>query len=165
MQRGIGAGAVGSSLSLVAPAEDKAQSKLSEALGVSFSKALLDGRLLTASQERVNLASKIIAAAEIEQKINSHNRWFLEKAKETDLMLDDDILETDDNRTEKEQAQLKEARKAKEKLHELLRQPMKTQRFGKFLSTNTAAMQPDIKPIKPDLGAATKNSTKRKRKG
>ena len=154
----MGEGAVGSSLSLISPAEDKAHAKIVDALSVSFSKVLLDGRLLTAAQERANLASKVFQASEIEQKSQSSNRWFLEKAKEADLLLDDDLVEDDSNRSEKEQNQLREAKRAKQKLEMLLAQPMKTQRFGKFLSTNQAAAQAEIKP----LVSGNKKKTSRK---
>jgi ATP-dependent RNA helicase DDX24/MAK5 len=146
-QRGMGEGAKGTSLSLVAPAEDKAHSKIAEAANVTFAKVLLDGRLLTASQERTNLASKILEAAEMENKANSRNRWFLEKAKEAELDLDDDIIEDESQWSEKEQQQLREAQKAKVRLAQLLAEPMKTQRFGKFLSTNSAALQAEIQPL------------------
>eukprot|EP00529_Nitzschia_sp_RCC80_P017209 CAMPEP_0113465596 /NCGR_PEP_ID=MMETSP0014_2-20120614/13824_1 /TAXON_ID=2857 /ORGANISM="Nitzschia sp." /LENGTH=845 /DNA_ID=CAMNT_0000357765 /DNA_START=11 /DNA_END=2545 /DNA_ORIENTATION=+ /assembly_acc=CAM_ASM_000159 len=101
--RGMGEGAKGSSLSLVAPAEDKAHGKIAESANVTFSKVMLDGRLLTAAQERTNLASKIIEAAEMENKANSSNRWFAEKAKEADLDLDDGLIEDESQWSEKEQ--------------------------------------------------------------
>ena len=143
----MGEGAIGSSISLIAPAEDKAHSKIVESLDVAFTKTLLDGRLLAAAQERTNLASKIITAAEMEQKTNSSNRWFLEKAKEAELDLDDGLMEDDSNRPEKESQQLLEAQRAKVRLAQLLAEPMKTQRYGKFLSTNSAAMQSEVKPL------------------
>jgi ATP-dependent RNA helicase DDX24/MAK5 len=141
----MGEGATGSSLSLVAPAEDKAHNKIVESLKVTFHKVLLDGRLLTSSQERTNLACKIIAVEEMQQKVNSSNRWFLEKAKEAELDLDDDLVEDESNRTEKEQQRIREAKKARIRLAKLLSEPMKTQRFGKFLSTNSAAVQNELK--------------------
>jgi hypothetical protein len=110
-------------------------------LGVAFHKVLLDGRLLTSAQERTNLASKIIAAEEMQQKTNSSNRWFLEKAKEAELDLDDDLMEDESNRSEKEQQQLLGAKKARVRLAQLLKEPMKKQKFGKFLSTNSEAAQ------------------------
>ncbi len=76
-------------MSLISPAEDKARAKIAEAVQVSFAKVMLDGRLLTSTQERKNLASRIVAAADVEQKSQSSNRWFLEKAKEAELELDD----------------------------------------------------------------------------
>ena len=141
LQRGIGAGAVGSSVSLISPAEDKAHSKIVQSLGVTFHKILLDGRLLASSQERTNLASKILAADEMKRQTDSSNNWFLEKAKEAELELDDDLMEKESNRPEKEQQQLLEAKRARVKLSQLLNEPMKKQKFGKFLSTNSEAVQ------------------------
>ncbi|KAG7355059.1 DEAD/DEAH box helicase domain protein [Nitzschia inconspicua] len=151
--RGMGEGAIGSSISLVAPAEDKAHRKIVESLGVTFNKILLDGRLLAASQERTNLASKIISADEMQQKANSHNRWFLEKAKEADLDLDEGLLEGDNNRSEQERQQLLEAKRARVRLSQLLAEPMKKQKFGKFLSTNSEAISKGLGQM------STKSST------
>jgi ATP-dependent RNA helicase DDX24/MAK5 len=162
-QRGIGEGAVGTSLSLISPAEDKSHSMIVESLQAKFSKVLLDGRLMTAAQERTNLASKIFVAGEMDQKANSSNRWFLEAAKEADLELDDDLVEDDSNRSGKDELMLKEARKAKTQLEQLLSEPMRTQRFGKFLSTNSSAMQAEIKPLK-SKALTTKSSKKKKKK-
>jgi len=141
----MGDGAVGSSLSLIAPAEDKAHSKIASSLSTPFNKVLLDGRLLTSSQERVSLASKIYIASEMEQKTKSHNKWFLDMAKEADLDLDDNMMEDENDRPEKEQQQLLEAKRARVKLAKLLAEPMKTQKYGKFLSTNSAALQNQLK--------------------
>jgi hypothetical protein len=133
----MGEGAVGTSLSLISPAEDKSHAKIVEALEVTFSKVFLDGRLMTPAQERTNLASKIFLAGELTNKTQSSNRWFLDAAKEADLDLDDDLLEDESNMSEKDQLQLKEVRKAKVHLAQLLSEPMKIQRFGKFVSTNS----------------------------
>ena len=81
----------------------------------------------------------------MEQKANSSNRWFLEKAKEVDLVLDDDLMEDESNRSEKEQLQILEAKKARVRLARLLKEPMTTQKFGKFLSTNSAALHNQLK--------------------
>ena len=112
-------GAVGTSLSLISPAEDKSHSKIVEALKVKFNKVLMDGRLMSSAQERTSLATKIVIAGEIDQKTNSQNKWFLDAAKEADLELDDDLLEDESNRSEKDQLQLKEAKKAKLRLEKL----------------------------------------------
>ena len=166
-QRGVGRGAVGSSLSLIAPAEDKAHSKIVEAARVTFSKVLLDGRLLTAAQERVNLAAKVVGADEMEKQVKSRNQWFLDKAKEADLELDDDLVEDTSNRSEREQSQLREAERARVRLSKLLAEPMKTQRLGKFLSTNSAARLEEVKPLAPVAksgdGRGSKHSRKRKK--
>ena len=92
LQRGVGEGAVGSSLSLVSPMEDKSHSKIVEALQVAFSKFLLDGRLMSSAQARTNLASKIVVASELEQKAKSRKNWFLENAKEAEMEIDTDLL-------------------------------------------------------------------------
>jgi len=141
----MGDGAIGLSLSLISPAEDKAHSKIAGAISVPFEKVLLDGRLLSSSQERVSLASKIYIVNEMEQKTKSNNRWFIEKAKEVDIDLDDDLMEDESNRSEKEQLQIFEAKKARVRLWKLLKEPLTTQKFGKFLSTNSAALHNQLK--------------------
>jgi ATP-dependent RNA helicase DDX24/MAK5 len=132
---------VGSSLSLIAPAEDKAHSKIAECLCVAFHKVLLDGRLLSSSQERTNLASKIIFAEEMKHKSISHNRWFTQNAEKAEIDLDDDLLEDENNRSEHEHLQILEAKKARVRLSQLLTEPMKKQKFGKFLSTNSETIE------------------------
>lgn len=159
----MGEGAVGTSVSLISPAEDKSHSKIVESIKVNFSKVVLDGRLMTAAQERTSLASKIFVAGEIDQRTQSKNRWFLEAAKEADLELDDNLVEDESNRSEKDQLLLKDAQRAKARLEVLLSEPMRAQRFGKFLSTNSAAMQAEIKPLKAK-SSASKSTKKKKRK-
>jgi hypothetical protein len=148
-QRGVGARAVGTSLSLVAPAEDKAHRMIADAVQAKFANVVMDGRLLTAAQTRTNLASKIVAAEELEHRTQSSNKWFQEKAEEVGLEIDDDLVEDESNRAPREQAQLQEAKKAKGQLARLLREPMKAQRFGKFLSSvmpsNYASVTPHLK--------------------
>ena len=144
----MGDGAVGSSMSLISPAEDKAHKKIVSELGASFEQVHLDGRLLTSAQERANLASKIVAAEEVESKARKKNQWFLEKAEEAGLEVDEDNL--DDGLAGgnlKEQQQLREAQRAKAVLRKLLAEPMVTQRYGKFLSSNTAARQQEVAPF------------------
>ena len=146
---------------MVSPAEDKSHAKIVEALNVSFLKVMLDGRLMTDSQERTNLASKIFMASELEQKMNSRNKWFMDAAKEADLEIDDNLVEDESNMSRKEQLLIKEAARAKVMLQSLLSEPMKTQRFGKFLSTNSALMQAEIKPL---VNKETTTTKKRKQK-
>ena len=147
MQRGVGEGAIGSSLSLVAPAEDKAHAKIQDAVQATFLSVSMDGRLLSAAQERTNLAAKIVTADEIRQRTQSRNKWFQDKATEAELEVDDDVLEDESNLPMKELVFLKEAEKAKSKLANLLAEPIKTQRFGKFLSTNSAAGHAGVAPV------------------
>lgn len=143
--RGMGKGAVGSSLSLISSAEDRAHGKIVDAMSVSFEKVVLDGRLLSSSQLRVNLASKIYTVNEMELKTNHSNRWFLEMAKQADLELDADLVEDESNRSEKELQSVIEAKRARVQLAKLLKEPLTTQKYGKFLSTNSAAIQNQLK--------------------
>ena len=53
--------------------------------------------------------------------------------------------EDESNRPEKEQQQILEAKRARKKLSRLLQEPMRAQKFGKFLSTNSAALQNQLK--------------------
>ena len=125
------------SLSLVSPAEDKAQSQIAEATKLAFLNVRLEGRLLGKAQERVNLASKIVAAEDFQQKIQSRNLWFQEHAHEAGIEVDDDLVERTSDLPMREQLQLMEAEKAKIKLAQLLSEPLKTSKYGKFLCANT----------------------------
>ena len=116
-------------------------------MNATFSKVLLDGRLMKDAQERTNLASKVVMASVLDKRTRSRNQWFLEKANEADLELDEALIDNDDSRPPKERQQLEEARKAKAKLQKLLKLPMKTQRFRKFLFPNDAAFQEVAQPL------------------
>lgn len=156
----MGERAVGTSISLVAPGEDKAHRKISSSLNASFENVQLDGRLLTSAQQRANLASKIVVAEDAEKKTQKSNKWFKDAAADAGLEIDDDLLDDglaggDDRQRQK----LLESRKAKVQLRKLLAEPMVTQRFGKFLSHNDAARAQDVKPY-----VVQTSSTKKKRK-
>jgi ATP-dependent RNA helicase DDX24/MAK5 len=138
----MGEGAVGSSLSLLAPGEDKFQSNIVKTLQVKFESIAMDGRLLSGAQERVNLATKVATVDDAERKTQRDNHWFQEQAEAAGLEMDDDLL--DDGLAggdKRDRARWNEAKSARERLRFLLSQPMKTQRFGKFLSTNSAVTQ------------------------
>jgi len=165
--RGMGETAVGSSLSLVAPAEEKAHSKICEALGSKrlFENGSLDGRLLTSAQERVSLASKIVTCDNEETKTQKQNKWFQQAAEEAGLDLDEDLL--DDGLAggnERERQQLHQAKAARAQLRELLAIPMQTQRFGKFLSVNSAVHSDKVKPYIVHDTAVHKKSKKNRKK-
>lgn len=108
-------------------------------LQVRFEPVNMDGRLLNSSQERVNLASKVVIAEEKQSKTQRRNQWFRETAEEAGIEVDDicfeDGLEDGDNRNV---CELRNSQTAKVRLQALLSQPMQTQKFGKFLSTNSA---------------------------
>lgn len=139
-QRGVGQDAVGCSVSLVASDDDKMYSKIMNSLSTRFEPVHMDGRLLSRAQERVNLASKIVAADDMQSKTQRRNAWFREKADEAGIDLDEDevIEEINDQR---DLSRLREGKQAKSHLKKLLAEPLQTQRFGKFLSTNSAALQ------------------------
>jgi hypothetical protein len=142
VQRGIGDGAVGCSLSLVSSAEDKSHSQVARELMVKFERVALDGRLLSGSQERVSLATKVVEAEKKQIKSLRDNSWFREKADEIGVELDEDLL--DDGLAggdARDKDQLRQAHSAKLRLQKLLDLPLQTQRFGKFLATNSAAVQ------------------------
>lgn len=144
----MGEKAVGSSLSLISPAEDKAHRKITSELSAVFYRVKLDSRLLAAAQERANLASKIIAAEKVESKAQLDNQWYLRSAEEAGLEVDSDLLEDGlAGGNLKQQQQLREAQRAKGLLKRLLAEPMVKQRYGKFLSSNTAASKPEVTPF------------------
>lgn len=146
-QRGMGAKAVGSSLSLISPAEDKAHRKIVGELNADFFRVNLDSRLLAAAQERANLASKVIAAEKIEGQAHMDNQWFLQNAEDAGLEIDEDMLEGGLARgSQKQQQQLLEAQRAKGVLQRLLAEPMVKQRYGKFVSGDAAGLKPDVAP-------------------
>jgi hypothetical protein len=137
-QRGVGEGSVGSSLSLVAPADDQSYSRIMQTLNVNVSPLHLDGRLLRAAQTRVNLACRVVSSEGEERKSQRDNKWFHEQAAEAGLEVDEALLETI---TTTKQDQSGDVRRARAELAKLLSEPMQTQRYGKFLSTNSSRAQ------------------------
>lgn len=162
----MGEKAVGSSVSLVASAEDRQQKDIMDALGKKlFRPVPLDGRLLSEAQERVNLASKIVSCDELESRTDSRNKWFQDAAAEADLVLDDNMLvEGLAGGDLRDQQRLREAKSARGRLRDMLSQPMVTQRFGKFLSNNSAAAAPDVAAHFVPLDANPKKRKKRKQR-
>jgi hypothetical protein len=160
-QRGVGEGAVGLSLSLISPSEDRNHARLLQSLEAEFSDVNMDSRLLQSAQERVNLASKVVSTNDAEQKTNRENQWFKQKAEEAGLEMDDNLLDEGLAGGDlRDQSRLREAQKGRIRLRQLLAEPMQTQKFGKFLSTNTAARQNAVVP--PVLGPFTSQRSVRK---
>ena len=160
----MGAGAIGTSLSLVAPGEDKAQDRICEALGSKrlFQTMPLDGRLLSDAQLRVNLASKIVECEDLESKTQKQNQWFQKAAEDAGLEVDDGLIEEGlAGGDKREQQKLRTAKLARTQLCILLAQPMTTQRFGKFLSP--AMKCPPVAPHVVGLESQQKKKKKRKR--
>ena len=169
LQRGVGDGAVGCSLSLVGPSEDRFHTKIVHALKVKFAPVPMDGRLLAAAQERVNLATKVAESEDMERKATRDLQWFQEQAAEAGIDIDDDHMldEVANGVTgdlKRDRARQSEAASAKHRLRILLAQPMQTQRFGKFLSTNSAAAQLILaKPITAGASQSNKRTGKRQK--
>lgn len=135
----MGDTAKGHSFSLIAPAEDKAHSAILAALKTKFDSLPIDGRLLRGAQERVNLATKVVETTEIERRVQNKNKWFKQQAHEAGLDVDEDLFEDGLGEGKRGKAKLQDARMARERLAQLLAEPIRTQRHGKFLSTNSAA--------------------------
>jgi hypothetical protein len=155
----MGEGSSGYSVSLVASGEDKTHARIIEALQTRFEPVHLDSRLMAAAQERVNLASKIVAESEVEQRRQRSNQWYQDQAAATGLEIDDDMIEDAADGDIREQSRSREAKAAKTRLHALLSQPMVAQRYGKFLSTSMAVTSKRVAPLS-DAATAVSHSFK-----
>lgn len=125
----------------------------------------MDGRLLAAARERVNLATKVAESEDAERKAVRDNQWFREQAAEAGLDVDDDMLDDAAGLTgdmKRDRARQSEAAQARQRLRVLLAQPMQSQRFGKFLSTNSAATQRVVP--QPTVVAQPKSNNRKKRR-
>jgi len=167
--RGMGEKAVGSSLSLVSAAEERAQENICEALGSKrlFENGSIDGRLLTLAQERVSLASKIVTCDSEETKTQKQNKWYEQAAEEAGLDLDEDLLEDGlAGGDERERQKLHQAKAARAQLRAMLAVPMQTQRFGKFLSVNSAVHNDKVTPyvVQDTTGHKKSKRNRKKRK-
>jgi ATP-dependent RNA helicase DDX24/MAK5 len=137
--RGVGSSAVGTSVSLVDPSEEKSHRKICESIrgqGIRrFEQPSIDGHLLSSAQTRVALASKIVDSDMIKVKARKNNDWISVAAADADLDLDEDLLDQGpSDGSLRDQQRLKEVSKARLELKRLLAVPMKKQHFGKFLS-------------------------------
>lgn len=164
--RGVGENAVGTSISLVAPAEEKEHQKICEAVKGTGSKSLehvhIDNRLLNEARERVALATKIVSCNDVESQATRKNKWIQDAAKDAGLEVDDDMMEGSLlDGDQRDRQRFLEAKRAKGELRELLAKPMRKQHFGKFLSG--AGLRESIKSeveVKPFV--VKESSTKRK---
>jgi len=137
--RGMGEKAVGTSISLVAPAEEREHQKICQSVlgeeSNKFEQAHIDGRLLSEAQERASLATKIVSCNDVESQASKNNKWLLDAANDAGLDVDDSMLESsllDGDKRDRQR--FIEAKRAKEQLRQLLAKPMRKQHFGKFLS-------------------------------
>lgn len=170
VQRGVGDKAIGTSISLVAPAEEKEHMKICEAVRGNGSRSLetvhVDGRLLSEAQARVSLATKIVACNDVESQASKKNKWLQDAANEAGLELDEDMLESGLlDGDQRDRQRFIEAKRAKEELRQLLAKPMRKQHFGKFLSG--AGLRESIKAedaVKPFVVKESAFKGRRKRK-
>jgi len=137
--RGLGETAVGTSVSLVAPAEEVNHHKVCETLcGIGkreLSEMNMDGRLIAVAHERVSRASKIYECQNAESKANKNNQWFQNAARDADLDLDEDVFDEGlSGGGWRGRQRVIEAKRARVDLKQLFSKPMRTQNFGKFLS-------------------------------
>ena len=170
LQRGVGEKAVGTSISLVAPAEEREHQKICEAVQGSGSRSLeqvhIDGRLLNEAQERVALATKIVSCNDVESQATRKNKWLQDAAKDAGLDVDEDMMEgglLDGDQRDRQR--FLEAKRAKAELRHLLAKPMRKQHFGKFLSG--AGLRESIKSegeVKPFVVKASQSKGKSRRK-
>jgi hypothetical protein len=135
----VGAKAVGTSTSLVAPAEEREHQKICEAVLGAGSRSLdqvqIDGRLLSEAQERVALATKIVSCNDVESQASKKNKWLQDAAEEAGLDVDEDMMDgglLDGDQRDRQR--FLDAKRAKGELRQLLARPMRIQHFGKFLS-------------------------------
>jgi len=172
--RGVGEKAVGTSISLVAPAEEREHQKICEAVQGKESKSLeqvnIDGRLLNEARERVALATKIVSCDDVESQVIRKNKWLQDTAKEAGLEVDEDMMEgglLDGDKRDRQR--FLEAKRAKVELRQLLAKPMRKQHFGKFLSgaglRESIKSEGEVQPfvVKESLSRGKHNRKKAKR--
>jgi hypothetical protein len=166
----VGEKAIGTSISLVAPAEEREHQKICEAVRGSGSRSLesvqIDVRLLNEAQERVALASKIVSCQDVESQASKKNKWLQDAAKDAELELDEDMMEgglLDGDQRDRQR--FLEAKRAKSELQRLLAKPMRKQHFGKFLSG--VGVRESIKSegeVKPYIVKESSTGVKHRRK-
>jgi hypothetical protein len=116
----------------------------------------------------VALANKIFTCNDADSQATKKNKWLKDTAHEAGLDVDEDMLESSLlDGDQRDRARLVESKRAKAELKLLLQTPMRTQRFGKYLSQ--PGLQDAIKTeakVKPFVvsGKTSKNK-KAKKKG
>lgn len=81
------------------------------------------------------LANKIFTCNDVESQASKKNKWLQDTAHEAGLEVDDDMLENSlIDGDQRERQRFMESKRAKAELRQLLQTPMRTQRFGKYLS-------------------------------
>jgi putative cell wall-binding protein len=124
------------------------QNSISKALEVTFAPWTIDARMLHRAQERVNLASKVVAMTDKEQQTQRRNEWFRVQAEAAGFDITDEVLNdmdftrsNDAQYNNRVKSQTQEAKKAAMKLSQLLLEPLHVRRYGKFVSTSSTVMK------------------------
>ena len=168
----MGEKAVGTSVSLVAPAEEREHQKICESVQGAGSRSLdqvsIDGRLLNEAQERVSLATKIVSCNDVESQAVRKNKWLQDAANDAGLDVDEDMIEGGLlGGDQRDRQRFIDANRAKTELRQKLAKPMRIQHFGKFLSG--VGLRESIKSegeVKPFVVHQSATKTKhRQRKG
>jgi len=145
----------GLSFSLVAPRDEKMHAEVCRALlspppedeeeeeegqeqqelqqQVSMTTFPVDLQELNAVRERVHLAGKIVGYEQEAGRQQASQSWFLKRAREADLELDEDLLEETEAGTEKERQKARQMGMDRQRLNELLSAPLVQQR-RKFIN-------------------------------
>lgn len=89
---------------------------------------------------------------DVESQASKKNKWLQDTANEAGLEVDDDMMESSLlDGDQRDRARYIESKRAKAKLRLLLQTPMRTQRFGKFLSQpglhNAIATEAVVEPF------------------
>ena len=93
----------------------------------------VDLQELNGARERVHLAGKIVGYEQEAGKQQASQSWFLKRAREADLELDEDLLEETEAGTEKERQRARQMGLDRQRLNELLLAPLVQQR-RKFIN-------------------------------
>jgi hypothetical protein len=133
----------------------------------------IDGRFLRLAQERVNLACKVAEADDTDRKKQRDQQWFIDQANQAGLEVDEDLLDNDlteekqgkGSTSARDKARQNEARMARLRLQELLKQPIQTQRYGKFLSTIRSKQHTIVRPVAPVVNPTSTVSREQFRSG
>jgi ATP-dependent RNA helicase DDX24/MAK5 len=142
----------GLSFSMVAPRDEKFHDEVCRALfasstsqrpedpkeasggsGAGILPFPVDLQELNATRERVHLAGKIVGHEQETGRQQATQSWFLKRAREADLDLDEELLNEKEHGTEKERQRSRQMEMDRKRLNELLSQPMGQQR-RKFIN-------------------------------
>jgi superfamily II DNA/RNA helicase len=129
----------GLSFALVAPRDERMHADVGRLLeggggggggggGMMMSQFPVDLQELNAVRERVGLAGRIVGFEQEVGRKQASQSWFLKSARDADLELDEELLEEANAGTEKDRQRALQVARDRERLAELLRQPVVQER-------------------------------------